>query len=104
MNKKDRRHSGWVTPSTTLKLKRKEIIDNCLEPQIFYDDWNNYRDSFRHWYKDRSKLKKYLIKYHSHIEENCKICTKIRQDNFKIKKLLKIRKAKKLIYKYQVKS
>lgn len=55
ISKKKRRHSGWVTPETTLKAKRKWLIDNCLEPQPFYDEWKDHRDGFRD-HNNRTKI------------------------------------------------
>ena len=46
-NDKDRRGSGWTTPTTTLTIPKKEIIAMCLEPQPYWDDWIDWRDSFR---------------------------------------------------------
>ena len=88
MSQKDRRHSGWVTPRLTTKNKHKEIVAECLEPQPFYDDWNNYRDSFRDWRRDRTKIKPWsLIKQNDDKE--------LMRNNFKLQKLLKRRIAKK---------
>ncbi|HIG96481.1 TPA: hypothetical protein HA249_06385 [Candidatus Woesearchaeota archaeon] len=56
MNKKDRRHSGRVTPRTTLELKYQEIIQQVLEPQEYWDDWLDYRDGLRYC-KDRTKIR-----------------------------------------------
>lgn len=64
MNKKDRRHSGRITPRLAGKptMKYSEIKEEALEPQPFYDDWSNYRDGFRDWdlikRKKRDKIKK----------------------------------------------
>lgn len=48
LNKKEKRHSGRISPfipSPTLKYD--EIKQNALEPEIFYDDWEDWRDSSR---------------------------------------------------------
>lgn len=90
-NKKKRRHSGRVTPYSTIKAKRDYLIQNCLEPQEFWDDWQDHRDGMRAWMMDRSKL-------HSNIScetENCEVCGQQYRDRKKHKRLLKIRKAKK---------
>ena len=85
LNKKKRRHSGWVTPRTTLKAKRQWLIDNCLEPQPFYDEWEDYRDGFRdHGDRTRISTCPYCIKYCS-----------FRKWNKKNKLLLKRRKVRK---------
>ena len=54
---KDRRHSGWVTPGSTLNVKKEEMIKECLEPKIFYDDWQDYRDGQRDYISDYKKIK-----------------------------------------------
>lgn len=57
MNKKDRRASGWTYGYSTLRAPKKYIIDNCLEPQPYWDNWNDYRDGFRDYLRDRSRIK-----------------------------------------------
>ena len=82
-NKHDRRHSGRVAPHSTLKRKKKKIIDECLEPQEYWDDWVDYRDGFR-GYNDHTKKRNqhcWLDKFFN-----------ISRWNKKIKKLLKRRK------------
>jgi hypothetical protein len=50
---KDRRNSGRVTSRSTFDgMGKKVIIENCLEPIEFWDDWKDYRDGLR-----RKKLK-----------------------------------------------
>jgi len=44
VSKKDRRHSGRTTPAITKEFSKKEIIEQGLEPQPHWNDWNNYRD------------------------------------------------------------
>jgi hypothetical protein len=45
---KERRHSGLVTPKIfQFGMRKSEIIDEALEPQMFWDDWQDYRDGFR---------------------------------------------------------
>ena len=57
LSKKDRRHSGWIYPDSTLRCPKKYIIDNCLEPTPFYDDWKERRDGFRDYITDWKKIK-----------------------------------------------
>lgn len=45
--KKDRRHSGRVTPKCLIKAKREEIINECLDPQPYWNDWQDGRDGGR---------------------------------------------------------
>jgi hypothetical protein len=88
-NKKVRRHSGRVFGATTIKAKYKWIIDNCLEPQEYWDDWTDYRDGLRNWYADKSK-----IKNHRH-RKRCESCCEVEKNNKKLKLLLKRRDAMK---------
>jgi len=87
ITRKIRRNSGRVTPNSTLKCKKKFIIDNCIEPTEFYDDWVDYRDSYRDL-SDKTLLKKYPNNagYWREIEIN--------KENKKLKLLLKRRKAR----------
>ena len=45
--RKDRRNSGWTYPLLILKAPRDFIINNCLEPERFWDDWIDWRDCAR---------------------------------------------------------
>ena len=95
-SQKDRRHDGWVTPKSTLRCSRKEMLDNCLEPQQFYDEWASSRDGQRNTFGDRTKIKKrdvVLIAKEWWSEDSV---IKIVSDNKKNKKLLKVRQARKL--------
>ena len=88
MSQKDRRHSGWVTPRLTAKDKPKHIIAECLEPQPFYDNWYDYRDGQRNWRRDRTKIKPWSLLKQFNDKE-------LIRNNFKLKRKLKIRIAKK---------
>jgi hypothetical protein len=48
MNRKDRRHSGRMQPQLLIKDKRERILNEALEPDEYWDDWNDYRDSMRY--------------------------------------------------------
>ena len=54
---KERRHSGWITGKSTISgMTRREIVNECLEPRLFWDDWVDYRDGLRYGnYNDRTK-------------------------------------------------
>ena len=54
-SKKDRRNSGRKIPPLTIKGKKEDIINECLEPQEYWNDYLDYRDSFRNWYPDDGK-------------------------------------------------
>lgn len=87
-NRKVRRHSGRVFPDSTIKMPQKFLIDNCLEPQMFWDDWKDYRDGFRAWMKDKSKIRPYRT-------HHCESCDEIKKNNNKLRLLLKRREVMK---------
>ena len=55
MNRKKRRHSGWITP--TLTISKKQLIENDLFVNPEYSDWDDYRDGLRDW-SDYKKIKR----------------------------------------------
>ncbi|MFA4887869.1 MAG: hypothetical protein WC595_06685 [Candidatus Nanoarchaeia archaeon] len=55
VSKKDRRHSGWVTPR--MVISKKEMIEHDLFLEDFYDDWEDYRDGMRDWFSDFKLIK-----------------------------------------------
>ena len=57
ISKKDRRHNGWVYHNLTIRAPKQFIIDNCLEPEPYWDDWEERRDGIRD-YLDWKKIKK----------------------------------------------
>ena len=58
--RKEKKQSGWVTPRWPKNpgVGYKEAIQEALEPQPFYDDWKDWRDGMRNYYKDASHFKK----------------------------------------------
>ncbi len=52
---RDRKHSGYVTPRAT--MYKKDLIENGLFLNPQYDDWLDYRDGFRDWFRDFKKIK-----------------------------------------------
>lgn len=85
ITKKVRRHSGWVTPNLTFRCKRQEIIDNCLEPHPYWDDWTDYRDGMRSL-RDNTKIK------YQHLGSG--VFFHVATFNKKNKKMLNVRRAK----------
>jgi len=84
--KKLGKNKGWVIPDLTIKQKHKYIIDNVLEPQKYWDDWNEPRDGLR-GSLDKTKIQNeftYVGRY-----------ANAKRWNRKNKKMLKIRLAKK---------
>lgn len=79
--------SGWRTPKICGKMKYSEIIKQCLEPQIYYDDWFDWRDGLR-CNKDKA--------YFFHKWRACCISEEeVYEINKRIKKQIAIRRAKK---------
>ena len=69
-------------------ISKRDLIDNDLFITPFYDDWQDYRDGFRDWFRDYKKIKN--VKG----EQWSKVFEKRIQMNKKQKKLLQRRKAK----------
>ncbi|MFQ5621134.1 MAG: hypothetical protein ACE5FT_04785 [Candidatus Nanoarchaeia archaeon] len=89
MNKKKRRHSGYVTPRLT--IPKKVLIEEDLFVNPLYDEWEDYRDGFRDWFGDYKKIKRVhtgMIWYMDDLYEK-----RVRM-NQKQKRLLKKRKAR----------
>jgi len=55
LNSKKRRHSGWKRQSKCL-INKKTAIDNCLDPEAKYCDYNDRRDGQRNIRPDKTKL------------------------------------------------
>ena len=109
-SRKDRTHSGWVYPRSTLKCTKQHLLDNCLDPQPFWDDWIDVRDGFRDGLRDGKMIKRVghklclppesprtiseavLIKLFGEDEEVCEFCQNRRNWNSKQKKFLERRK------------
>ena len=98
MTKKDRRHSGRRAPHNILKAKKQDIINECLEPQLHWDEWSDHRDGFRDWRSDNKKIKIMPVNEFNEEEHSKKEIM-----NRKLKKLLKIRKIRKRIKKWLTK-
>ena len=90
VTQKDRRKSGYSTPWAT--ISKKSLIKNDLFIDSFYDEWNNYRDGFRNWFRDFKKIKKIDGGYRKFNEQ---LYEKRIRMNFKQKKFLKRREAMK---------
>lgn len=88
-----KRKTGYVAPESTIPENKDYIIQNCLEPKEFYDDWVDHRDGFRDWIKDGKKIKK---RPRVLLEDcGCEICKERIRRNDKQRKLLRRRKAMK---------
>jgi len=86
MSTKNRRHSGWVTPKWGEPGKYSEAIAEGNEPQIYWDDWLDWRDSFR-CNSDNKHIRNVMNGYNQN-----KIDGTIIEMNKKLKKLLLRRK------------
>jgi hypothetical protein len=53
-SKKDRKHSGWITPriNGAPKILKEEALDLNMD---FYDDWQDFRDGQRNG-KDKTLI------------------------------------------------
>ena len=65
VTQKDRRHSGYVTPRAT--VSKSDLIDNGLVIDPVYDDWLDYRDGFRDWFRDYKRIKNAKNKNRHHL-------------------------------------
>ena len=90
VSKKDRRHSGYVTPRLT--ISKKDLIKYDPFINSFYDDWMNHRDGLRDRISDFKKIKKIHHKKSRFFNEE--MIEKRIKMNLKQNKLLKRRKAK----------
>jgi len=71
VTKKDRRNDGRMSPRLTITAAKQYIIDNCLEPLVYWNDWIEYRDGMRYnsdntmlrnenmWFSDTLEINKY---------------------------------------------
>ncbi len=83
---KVRRHSGRVTPRIVGKFNMNEVIEQGLEPRIFWDDWKNYRDGQR-GSRDRKMLRSHYMDAGRYLN--------VKRWNEKLKRLIARRKARK---------
>lgn len=42
-------------------VSRKELLANDLFIEQFYDDWNDYRDGMRDWFRDFKLIKESVL-------------------------------------------
>ncbi len=92
VRKRWKRKRGYVTPNLT--ISKKELIENDLFLNPFYDDWNDWRDGMRDCFGDNKLIKKVNIGMKRVYDENYE--KRIRM-NQKQKRLLRLRKARKLL-------
>ena len=89
---KDRRHSGRVTPRSVGGMKYFEIVEQGLEPQDFWDDWEDYRDGVR-GSNDKKQLRSPYIWAAGYLN--------IKKWNSKLKRLIFRRKMRKTRIKWK---
>ena len=82
VSSKDRKHSGRITSELTIP-KKIALEENLEVNNIYYDEWNNYRDGFRRPI-DNTKIRSENIFNAERLE--------IKKYNNKIKKKLKLEK------------
>ena len=88
ISKRVRRKSGYVTPNLT--VSKKELIQYDLFVTPIYDDWCDWRDGTRDWFRDFKLIKK--IPWRTSGSYNKEIWEKRMKMNQKQKRLLKRRK------------
>lgn len=86
LNQKLRRHSGRITPRIIKGVPMKILIEEGLEPRVYWDDWKDYRDGIR-GSKDRKMLRNENMPLSKYFD--------VKRWNDKLKTLLLRRKAKK---------
>jgi hypothetical protein len=91
-SKKDRRHNGYVSPRSM--VSKEDLKRYGLFIDDFYDDWEDHRDGFREWFRDFKMIKN--IKVGTHAYDTERICKRLKM-NRKQEKLLRIRKARKIM-------
>lgn len=98
MRRRWKRKSSYVTPQPT--ISKKELIENDLFLDTYYNDWQDYRDGMRDWYSDFKLIKKihprrgFMFDY-ERVEKRIKM-------NQKQKKLLRRRKRRKYVHLLQL--
>tara|TARA_Y100000310_G_C20543486_1_gene744462 strand:- start:95 stop:385 length:291 start_codon:yes stop_codon:yes gene_type:complete len=89
--KKWKRKSGHV--SEELVISKKQMVEYDLFLDTFYDDWEDWRDGSRDWFRDFKTIKKINLRRYDYLDEN--ILNKRLSMNQKQKRLLKRRKSRK---------
>lgn len=70
VNSKERRHRGWVTGRLAEKgMKYSEIFNEAIEPQDYWDDWQDHRDGMRYDPDDT-----HIRNIHMFHQQQCKNC------------------------------
>ena len=90
MRKRWKRKSGYVTPALT--IPPKELVKQNLFLNKFYDDWEDWRDGMRDWFRDFKSIKKIPSAKYSCNEERV---TKRLRMNEKQNRLIQIRRVRK---------
>lgn len=93
-NRKTRRHSGRRSPDILAPtIKWKDLGDLAVEPQEYWDDWVDYRDGFRDHTRFRHDKGNVFCSCGPFNNSICEKCYEAL--NNKLKRQLKIRKARK---------
>ncbi len=92
--KRWKRKSGYVAPQPTISFK--EMIREGFFINPIYDDWVDWRDGFRDWYRDFKLIKR--IHHNINVYHPELVDKRIRM-NLKQKKLLLRRKAMRIVKK-----
>jgi len=90
-SQKLRRHSGRRRGRIIESIGKENIIEQCLEPQEYWDDWKDYRDGFRGC-KDRKLLRSKFMSFANNFD--------VERWNKKLKNLIQVRYARKVKERY----
>ncbi|MBI2147616.1 hypothetical protein HYU19_04005 [Candidatus Woesearchaeota archaeon] len=90
VRKRWKRKSGYGTPAPT--ISKKELLNHDFFLNPLYNDWDDWRDGFRDWYRNFKAIKNVQLKKGKHLNEE--IIKKRLRMNQKQERLLKRRKAK----------
>lgn len=72
-------------------MNKEEVINYCLDPQVYWDDWKDYRDGFR-VDRDRKHLRSQFMSFASNFE--------VEKWNNRLRRLISRRIARKVKYEY----
>jgi len=86
ISSKTRKHSGRITSRIILETKKKDIVEQCLEPQVYWNEWQDYRDGFR-GNNDRKQVRSRFMTFAENFSVN--------RWNNKLKRLIARRKSRK---------
>ena len=93
ISSKVRRHSGRITPRFSERsMKKADLLWLALEPQVYWDDWQDYRDGMR-GSDDHKSLRNRFMRSGDYLN--------VEKWNARLRKLILLRKRKKAVRKFK---